>query len=71
VKLYLKYGRRLKATICELGCPTKNSLKAWCAEFGEAGNLQEKYVRSLPNTRMSRKIEKLLSAALAADEKGS
>jgi putative transposase len=48
VKLYLKYGRRLKATICELGYPTKNSLKAWCAEFEEGGNLQEKYVRSLP-----------------------
>ncbi len=47
VKLYLKYGRRLKATIRELGYPTKNSLKAWCAEFEEGGNLQEKYVRSL------------------------
>jgi transposase-like protein len=48
VKLYLKYGRRLKATIRELGYPTKNSLKAWCAEFEEGGELQEKYVRSLP-----------------------
>jgi putative transposase len=48
LKLYLKYGRRLKATICELGYPTKNSLKAWCAEFEEGGNLQEKYVCSLP-----------------------
>ena len=47
VKLYLKYGRRLKATIRELGYPTKNSLKAWCAEFEEVGELQEKYVRSL------------------------
>jgi len=33
VKLYLKYGRRMKATIRELGYPTKNSLKAWCEEF--------------------------------------
>jgi len=48
VKLYLKYGRRLKATIRELGYPTKNSLKAWYAEFEEEGHLQQKYVRSLP-----------------------
>ena len=48
VKLYLKYGRRLKATIRELGYPTKNSLKAWCAEFEEGGYLQQKYMRSLP-----------------------
>lgn len=40
VKLYLKYGGRLKTTIRELGYPTKNSLKAWCAEFEEGGHLQ-------------------------------
>ena len=31
VKLYRKYGRSLKATVRELGYPTENSLKAWCA----------------------------------------
>lgn len=41
VKLYLKYGRRLQATIRELGYPTKNSLKAWCAEFEEGGYTQK------------------------------
>lgn len=48
VKLYLKYGRRLKVTVRELVHSTKGSLKAWRAEFEEGGNLQEKYVRSLP-----------------------
>ena len=48
VELYQKYGKRLKATIRELGYPTKNSLKAWCAEFEKEGHLQQKYVRSLP-----------------------
>lgn len=48
VKLYLKYGRRIKATIRELGYPTKNSLKAWCDEFEEAGDVQAGYVRSKP-----------------------
>ena len=48
VELYLKYGRRMKATIRELGYPTKNSLKAWCQEFEETRALQAGYVRSKP-----------------------
>lgn len=37
VELYLKLGKRVKATIRQLGYPTKNSLKAWCAEFESSG----------------------------------
>jgi transposase-like protein len=48
VELYLKYGRRMKATIRELGYPTKNALKAWCEEFEKAGDVQASYVRSKP-----------------------
>ena len=33
VRLYLKLGRRMSATLRQLGYPTKNSLKAWLAEF--------------------------------------
>lgn len=40
VKLYLKLGRRSKATIRQLGYPTKNSLKTWCDEFERSGDLQ-------------------------------
>lgn len=45
VKLYIKLGRRCKATIRELGYATKNSLMAWHNEFQERGDLKEKYVR--------------------------
>ena len=48
VELYLKYGRRMKATIRELGYPTKNALKAWCEEFEDTGDIQAVYVRSKP-----------------------
>jgi putative transposase len=48
VELYLKYGRRMKAAIRELGYPTKNSLKAWCEEFEETGDVQAGYIRSQP-----------------------
>ena len=48
VELYLKYGRRMKATLRELGYPTKNALKAWCQEFEETGDIQAGYVRSKP-----------------------
>ena len=33
VKLYIKFGKRLKATIRQLGYPTKNSLIGWCREY--------------------------------------
>ena len=42
VKLYIKLGRRCKATIRELGYATKNSLLAWHNEFQERGDLKEK-----------------------------
>ncbi|WP_374627351.1 IS3 family transposase [Pandoraea sp.] len=45
VELYLKLGNRSKATIRQLGYPTKNSLKAWCNEFEKSGDLQRGYVR--------------------------
>ncbi|PRX19140.1 hypothetical protein B0G75_1393 [Paraburkholderia sp. BL18I3N2] len=32
VRLYLKLGKRIGATIRQLGYPTKNSLKAWHRE---------------------------------------
>ncbi|KVE30698.1 hypothetical protein WS68_18255 [Burkholderia sp. TSV86] len=43
VELYVKLGKRIKATIRQLGYPTKNSLKAWCDEFEKSGDLQKGY----------------------------
>ena len=45
VKLYIKLGRRCKATISQLGYATKNSFKAWHKEFQETGDLKNGYVR--------------------------
>ena len=33
VELYIKMGKRLRATIRQLGYPTKNALKTWCREY--------------------------------------
>ena len=48
VKLYLTLGKRCKATIHQLGYPTKNALKAWHDEFERHGDLQTGYARSKP-----------------------
>lgn len=45
VELYLKLGKPIKATIRQLGYPTKNSLKVWREEFEKSGDLQKEYVR--------------------------
>ena len=37
VDLYIKLGKRIRATTRQLGYPTKNSLKNWYQEFLESG----------------------------------
>lgn len=39
VALYIKLGKRLRATIRELGYPTKNALKGWYREHERQQNL--------------------------------
>ena len=46
VKLYIKLGKRLRATIRQLGYPTKNSLMGWCREYEQSRDLQVGYARS-------------------------
>lgn len=46
VELYIKLRRRSRATIRQLGYPTKTSLRHWHQEFLERGDLQAGYVRS-------------------------
>lgn len=48
VNLYLKFGKRCRATIRQLGYPTKNTLKAWYAEFERRGDLRAGYSRPKP-----------------------
>ena len=48
VQLYIKVGKRLGATIRQLGYPTKNSLKDWYREYERHNNLAAGYVRTKP-----------------------
>ena len=47
VKLFIKLGMRPKATIRQLGYPTKNALIGWYRAFIQDSDLQEGYVRSI------------------------
>jgi putative transposase len=46
VRLYVKLGKRIAATIQQLGYPTKNALKSWYRELELCCDLPEGYVRS-------------------------
>ncbi len=48
VKLYIKLGKRLAATLCQLGYRTKNALKSWYREYEQCDDLPTGYVRSRP-----------------------
>ena len=47
VKLYIKLGKRLGATIRQLGYPTKNSLIGWHREYEQGRDLQVGYTRAM------------------------
>ena len=46
VKLYIKLGKRARATLRQLGYPTKNALIGWYREFEQSRDLQVGYTRS-------------------------
>ena len=46
VKLYIKLGKRLRATLRKLGYPTKNSLISWYREYELEQDLQVSYSRT-------------------------
>jgi putative transposase len=54
VKLYIKLGKRLRATIRQLGYPTKNSLIGWYREYEQAKDLRVGYRDQDRNTPISR-----------------
>ncbi len=54
VRLYIKLGKRIAATIRQLGYPTKNSLKSWHREYEERLDLPTGYVR-LPKYSQAQK----------------
>ncbi len=48
VKLYIKLGKRVAATIHQLGYPTENALKSWHREYEQCLDLPRGYLRSKP-----------------------
>jgi putative transposase len=48
VELYIKLGKRVRATIRQLGYPTKNALKGWCREYEQRRDLPRGYERPQP-----------------------
>lgn len=48
VELYIKLGKRVRATIRELGYPTKKSLKGWHREFERRQDLRIRSVSRPP-----------------------
>ncbi|CAI2501471.1 Transposase [Serratia proteamaculans] len=45
VKLYIKLGKRIAATLRQLGYSTKNTLKSWYREYVQSHDLPAGYVR--------------------------
>jgi transposase-like protein len=48
VELYIKLGKRVRATIRQLGYPTKNALKGWHREYELRSDLAKSYARPKP-----------------------
>jgi hypothetical protein len=46
IELYIKLGKRVKATVRQLGYPTKNALKGWYREHERRGDLARGYHRA-------------------------
>ena len=48
VELYIKLGKRVAATIHQLGYPTKNALKSWHLTYELGSGLPRAYMRAKP-----------------------
>ncbi len=48
VELYIKLGKRVAATIHQLGYPTENALKSWHREYEQCLDLPRGYLHSKP-----------------------
>ena len=55
VELYIKLGKRIRATIRQLGYPTKNSLKDWHREYELRLDLPKAYARPKPKYSQEQK----------------
>lgn len=56
VKLYIKLGKRIAATLRQLGYPTKNALKSWYREYEQSHDLPASYIRLRPKYSPQQKM---------------
>lgn len=56
VKLYIKLGKRVKATFRHLGYPTKNALKDWWREYERHLDLRSRYAAKTPKYSEAQKL---------------
>lgn len=64
VELYIRLGKRVKATIRQLGYPTKNALKSWYREYEQRRDLCFAIRLERQNIPMSRSRRRLSTTAL-------
>ena len=55
VELYIKFGKRMRATIRQLGYPTKNAFKGWHREFERQLELAQGYAPRKPKYSQDQK----------------
>lgn len=55
VELYIKFGKRVRATIRQLGYPSKNALKGWSREYERCLDLPRAVCVRSPSIRSSRR----------------
>ncbi|MFC6282016.1 MULTISPECIES: IS3 family transposase [Polaromonas] len=55
VELYIKLGKRVRPTICQLGYPTKNALKGWHREYERRLDLPVGYAGREPKYSQAQK----------------
>ena len=56
VELYIKFGRRLGATIRHLGYPTKNALKGWYREYERRRDLPTGFHRRPKYSQVQKEV---------------
>lgn len=53
--IYIKLGKRVRATIRQLGYPAKNALKGWFREYEQGRDLARAYARPEPKYSQAQK----------------
>ncbi len=68
VELYIKLGKRVKATLRQLGYPTKNALKGWWREYEQHLDLRVRCAAKTPKYSESRsgRLLSITSITIAA-----